>query len=292
MARNGDVEAMIGYLAPESRINRFFWAADGGRLSTSRTVAHRVTIRNARMADPPFTLDRNGFTLVRALTALAGIHDRAAIDGPYTREMETLARTLTGADLVLPMGAEVRSSHPDGGRVQPPAVRAHIDYDGPTARRIALRRYRRARPDGPEPARAMLLSLWRCVSPPPQDWPLALCDFASCARDEEVRIVKIDVAHLPEGAARFAPIAGEDRRGASGLFRFNPAHRWFHYPDMTRDEVIAIKFHDSDHGRAWRAPHCAFHDESRPDANPRESIEFRVAVYFLQNEGCQTGEDR
>jgi hypothetical protein len=43
--------------------------------------------------------------------------------------------------------------------------------------------------------------------------------------------------------------------GASALFTCNPAHRWWYYPNMTRDETIFIKFHDSDHSRAWRALH-------------------------------------
>jgi len=58
------------------------------------------------------------------------------------------------------------------------------------------------------------------------------------------------------------------------------AHRWWYFPDMTADEVIFIKFHDSDHSRAWRAPHTAFHDTSRPDAVTRESYEFRAIAYF------------
>lgn len=282
MAAAGDsIEAEIGYLSPQSRINRFFWAPEG-RLSTSITAPERVTIRNARAAGHPFTLDRHGFTLARYPTALADIRDRAGIDGLYAREVEAIAKDLTGADLVIAMGAEVRSSRADGAAIQPPAARAHIDYDEATANRIAQRRFRRAVPEGPPPTRFMLLSLWRCFSPPPQDWPLALCDFESCRDDRAVRVVRINVARLPEGDARFAPIEGEDAMGASGLFRFNPAHRWYYFPDMVRDEIIAIKFHDSDHGYARCAPHSAFHDESRPGAFPRESIEFRVAAYFME----------
>jgi len=280
MAAGDSIEAMIGYLSPDSHINRLFWAPEG-RLSTSIAVAERVTIRNARMAGHAFTLDRHGFTLARHPTSLAGIGDRAGIEGFYAREVEEIAKALTGADLVIPMGAEIRSSAPDSQRVHAPAGRAHVDYDAPTANRIAMRRFRRAMPDGPDPARFVLLSIWRCFSPPPQDWPIALCDFESCRDDREIRSVKIDVARLPEGDARLAPIEGEAEMGASGLFTFNPAHRWHYYPDMTRDEIIAIKFHDSDHGRAWRAPHCAFRDESRADAVPRESVEFRVAAYFI-----------
>lgn len=282
MAAAGDsIEAEIGYLSPQSRINRFFWAPEG-RLSTSITAPERVTIRNARTAGHPFTLDRHGFTLARYPSTLADIRDRAGVDDLYAREVEAIAKDLTGADLVIAMGAEVRSSRADGAAIQPPAARAHIDYDEATANRIAQRRFRRAMPEGPPPARFMLLSLWRCFSPPPQDWPLALCDFESCRDDRAVRVVKINVARLPEGDARFAPIEGEDEMGASGVFVFNPAHRWYYFPDMTRDEIIAIKFHDSDHGHARCAPHSAFHDEGRPGASPRESIEFRVAAYLME----------
>lgn len=274
------VAASIGYLAPESRVNRFFWAPEGRR-STSSVESRRVIIRNARTAGHDFTLDRNGFTLARCPTTLAGVGDRAAIDMLYAREVEAIARDLTGADLVIPMGAEVRSSRLGGERIQPPAARAHVDYDERTAHGIAERRYRRAFPDAPLPARFLLLSIWRCFSPPPQDWPIALCTFESSRADIVRRVVKIDVPHLPEGDALLAPIEGEEAMGASGLFTFNPAHDWVYYPDMTRDEIVAIKFYDSDHGRAWRAPHCAFQDEHRAGARPRESIEYRVAAYFM-----------
>lgn len=279
-ATGESIEALIGYLSPQSRVNRFFWAPDG-RLSTGIIAPERVTIRNARAANQPFTLDRNGFTLARYPTALTDIRDRAGIRAFYAREVEAIAKDLTGADLVVSMGAELRSSLPDGEAIHPPAARVHIDYDVKTAHRVAERRYRRVRPEGPPPARFVLLSIWRCFSPPPQDWPLALCDYQSCKDDREVRVAKIDVEQLPVGDARFATIEGEEELGASGLFTFNPAHRWYYYPDMMRDEIIAIKFHDSDDNLACRAPHSAFHDEGRASAVPRESIEFRVAVFFI-----------
>jgi hypothetical protein len=50
---------------------------------------------------------------------------------------------------------------------------------------------------------------------------------------------------------------------------------------MNRDEVIVIKFHDSDRDRAWFSAHTAFHDESRAGAQTRESIEFRTVSYWL-----------
>lgn len=275
------IEAVIDYLAPDSRINRFFWAPEG-RLSTSTSAPHRVAIHNARMAAQPFTLDRNGFTRIDAPTALASLADPEAIAKVYAPEVAAIAKQLTGADLVVTMGHELRSSANAPGRL-PPAAKAHIDYDTPTARRIAERRYRKAMPDGPDYKRFILFSLWRCFSPPPQDWPLALCDFASARDAAEVRSIKIDVPALPEGDALYAPIAGEDEMGASALFTFDPAHRWWWYPDMTRDEAIFITFHDSDHSRAWRAPHTAFHDKTTPGTVARESIEFRGCAYFIES---------
>jgi len=272
------VEATINYLSPDSRINRFFWAPEG-RLSTSISVPHRVEVHDARSAGHPFTLDEHGFALVERPTQIAGLDDRAVLDTIYAAEVMTIARDLTGTDLVVPMGYELRSS--DSGRAMlPPAARAHIDYDTPTAHRIAERRYRKAHPDGPGYGRFILFSLWRCFSAPPQDWPIALCDFESSADTAEIRSVKIDVPRLPEGDALYAPIEGEDEMGASALFAFDARHHWWWYPALTPDEAIFIKFHDSDHGRAWRTPHCAFHDETTQGTKPRESIEFRGCAYF------------
>jgi hypothetical protein len=49
---------------------------------------------------------------------------------------------------------------------------------------------------------------------------------------------------------------------------------------MTRDEVVLIKFHDSDRRRALRTPHTAFRDTSFPNARPRQSIEYRSFAFF------------
>ena len=274
------VVATINYLSPDSRINRFFWAPEG-RLSTSVSLPHRVEIHDARAAGHAFTLDEHGFALIECATQVSELADRAGLDTTYAAEVLAIAKQLTGADLIVPMGYELRSS--EAGRAMlPPAARAHIDYDTRTAHQIAQRRYRKAHPDGPGYDRFILFSLWRCFSPPPQDWPLALCDFGSSKDTAEIRSVKIDVPRLPEGDAIHAAVAGEDEMGASALFTFDIGHRWWWYPAMTRSEALFIKFHDSDHGRAWRTPHCAFHDEATPDTVARESIEFRGCAYFTK----------
>ena len=72
---------------------------------------------------------------------------------------------------------------------------------------------------------------------------------------------------------------------AATFFHHSPDHRWWYFPDMSPDEVILIKFHDSDHTRVWRCPHTAFRDSSRADAIERRSMEYRGIAYFTRDHG-------
>ncbi len=85
---------------------------------------------------------------------------------------------------------------------------------------------------------------------------------------------------LPEREAMYGPLEGERAMMAASIFAHRPQHRWWYFPDMTRDEAVFLKFHDSDHSVAWRAPHTAFRDPSRPGAKIRRSIEFRTVAFF------------
>ena len=271
------IETMIDYLVPTSRINRRFWAP-GREFNTGVYQSYPVTIRNARLAPEPFTLDRHGFCLARHASRVTDFRDPAAV-ADYPGEVAEVARALTGCDLVVPMGGQLRSPVIWGAGIQPPAAEAHVDFNTATAHRIAGRLFEKAVPGGSF-GRFIAFSLWRTFSPPPQDWPLALCEAGSVGDEDAVANVKVDVDEIPEGDALYAPIEGEEDMAAATIFHHNPAHRWWYFPDMTADEVIFIKFHDSDHDRAWRAPHTAFHDTTRPDAVTRESYEFRAIAYF------------
>ena len=59
-----------------------------------------------------------------------------------------------------------------------------------------------------------------------------------------------------------------------------PRHRWWFFPDLTADEALLFKLHDSDHSVAWRAPHTAFEAPYAAQANPRESVELRTIAFF------------
>jgi hypothetical protein len=178
------------------------------------------------------------------------------------------------------MGGMQRRSGPITPAFQPPAAEAHVDFTQRSAERIAQARYSKARPDGPGYRRFIAFSLWRALSAPPQDTPLALCDGGSVRDDEGTPNTKIDVDEIPTGEALLAPIEGEEDMTAATIFHHSPAHRWWYFPDMTPDEVILIKLYDSEHSTAWRCPHTAFRDTSRPEAHERRSMEFRGIAYF------------
>lgn len=275
----GEVRARIDYLLPGSRINRRFWAP-GREYNTGVYGPFDVVVRNARMAPRPFTLDEHGFCLGRHVTDVQDWERNFGPDSPYARQVCEVACRLTGADFAVPLGGMLRSSGATRANLQPPAAEAHVDFTQRSAERIAARLHAKARPEGPAYRRFIAFSLWRALSPAPQDTPLALCEAGSVRDEEGTHNTKVDVDEIPTGDALFADIPGEEDLTAATIFHHSPAHRWWYYPDMTPEEVILIKFYDSDHSRAWRCPHTAFRDHSRPEARERRSMEFRGIAYF------------
>ncbi len=124
------VETRIDYLIPTSRINRRFWAP-GAELNTGVYQPYPVTIRNARMAPEPFTLDRNGFCLAGHETAVRDWRDEAHVDAIYPAEVIQRTKELTGADLVVPMGGMVRSTGKTGPGAQAPAGGGRMSISPP-----------------------------------------------------------------------------------------------------------------------------------------------------------------
>ena len=273
-----EVQTTIDYLVPTSRINRRFWAP-GREFNTGVYAPYPVTIRNARLAGP-FTLDHHGFCLGQHRTRITDWENSYGPDSAYAAQVCEVAARLSGADVVVPMSGMVRTSGPTSATMQPPAAEAHVDFTQSCAARIAETNYRKSNPNGPGYQRFIAFSLWRALSAPPQDMPLALCEGSSVRDDEGTHNTKVDVTEIPTGDALYAPIEAEEKMAAATIFHYSAGHRWWYFPDMQPDEVIFIKFYDSDHSKAWRCPHTAFRDTTRTDTVPRRSIEFRAIAYF------------
>jgi hypothetical protein len=274
------VEANLDYLTPSSRINRRY-VAPGAELNTGRYEPHRVWIRNARPVQDRLNLDHQGFVLARRPSKVADFKNKAELDRVYRAEVERDVKELTGADLVVPLGSMTRSAGTTGAGVQPPASDVHVDMTAHRAGRLASALYEKHYPGKPLFTRFIASSLWRPFSAPPQDWPLAVCDGSSVDPAEGVPNIMVTVDLLPAANAIPAELPNEDELPAASVFYFNPAHRWWYFPDMSRDEVLLVKFHDSDHSVAWRTPHTSFRDPRVANAAPRESIEFRTVAFFL-----------
>jgi hypothetical protein len=285
------VRAEINYLLPGTPINRRYVSA-GVEINTGKYGPYEVTVRDARAIKRHFTLDGQGFALADCPTVITDFYDKDAMNAAYPGEAAEHIKRMTGASFVAAMGWMIRNSgdiskyqpkdgqpYVHAGGVQPPAGEAHIDTEPSRADRMAQMIYDKFRPDGPGFKRFIYGSFWRTFSPGPQDCPLALCDHRSVGDDEGVPNVLHVVDKIPEGDALFAPME-EDHLPAAAIFHFNPAHRWWYFSNMTRDEAIFIKFHDSDHSVAWRTPHTAFWDTSFPDRRPRESVELRTVAFF------------
>jgi hypothetical protein len=275
------VTATLNYVAPDSLINRRY-VFPGDEVNTGRFVPHRVTIRNARLEARLPSLDTHGFELFRHTSAVNDFRDRTEIDAVYPQEVVDAVKKLTGADLVLPTGYLLRTSGDNAARqIQPPAADVHVDMSWQSAPKTARMVFDEQGPKGQTYRRFICSSFWRTFSPPPQDWPLALCDCHSISQSNGVpnRLIFAEARPTPAEMAR--PVANEEDLPAATIFRYTPDQRWYYYPDMDRDEVVLIKFHDSDHDRAWFTAHTAFHDEARRAAHTRESIEFRTVAYWL-----------
>jgi hypothetical protein len=272
------VPGELHYLAPGSTVLRRF-TAPGVSINTGSYDPHVVPIRNGRPVQDTFRTDIHGFEIVRQPSAVTDFTDPAEMDAAYIPEVLEFVKQRTGADEVISRGAVLRRAAAPGEHAsQPQAALIHIDYSPEGAERIAARLYAEKFPDGPGYRRALATSTWRVFSPPPQDWPLALCDFRSVHDDEGMPNQLYFVDRIPDDP--FADIAESEVVTSGSEFHYNPDHEWWYFPEMTRDEVLFFVFHDSDHSRAWRVIHSAFRDPTVETPVPRHSIEVRSFAFF------------
>ena len=263
------VRGAVNYLAAMDERPKFH--AQDHRKDNLKLDLRVVDIRDAR--DAGLTLEREGITIAAHPTAVLDFRDQEAARTVYLQEVEQLIRDLTGAARVVVMGGAglryaERSPDYGTGVNSYPARFIHIDYTDTSAPDLAGRTPAAAEA---RPGRRMAgYNIWRVVSQPPQDVPLAVCDARSVAAEDLVR-----------GDAFFDVGDPPWWNFEAYLVRHNPAHRWYYYSDMRPDEALVFKSFDSDPGEAVRVPHTAFNDPSAPaDAPARVSVEARAFAFF------------
>ncbi|GHA02848.1 CmcJ/NvfI family oxidoreductase [Novosphingobium arvoryzae] len=228
-----------------------------------------MPVRDARAIGAQ--VDREGFQLVRHRSIVTDWTDRAALEAIHRAEVAALIKELTGADDVFVTSPGILRYSEKSGKAgssdnSHPARFVHVDINDATAAQFAERGA-----GGRAFTRCAAYNLWRALSPPPQDVPLAFCDIRSVAADD--LIVADAIFDPPDGAPEWS--------FESWVVGHNPAHQWYFFADMTADEAVLFKTNDSDPTRAHCVPHVAFDDPLAPaDAPPRISIEMRATAYW------------
>jgi hypothetical protein len=267
------VEAPLKYLATAQSVQGYVASVGGGdtTLHDGNYVMQTIAILNGRAQAKGFSLDREGFLLTLQPSAVGDFYDDGEIAAVYEAEVKALVRHETGARRVEIFDHTRRADSLEVQKaktIREPASIIHNDY---TARSGPIR-LRDHFPDAPEEAAALLsrrfaiVNVWRSIRGRVQRAPLALCDAMSVAPEDLVSVVR----------------QAKDRIGEIQQAVYNPAHRWYYFPEMAPDEALLIKTYDSaTDGRARFTIHTSFEDpNSAADAAPRESIETRCFVFF------------
>lgn len=258
---------VINYAAREPERPRYY-ANDHSR-DTVIVEQHVMPAHDGRALRT--SLDDAGFMLVEHRSAVADFADKEAAARIHCPEIAELVRSVTGADFVsCKAGPLMRFSERSGQAGSKdnsyPARFCHVDVSDATARAFAERSA-----EGRPFVRAAHYNVWRALSPAPQDVPLALLDARSLSGRE--LILADAIFDSPGGDWQFEGY----------VVAHDPAHRWHWYPDLSPDEAIIFKTHDSLAGVASAVPHVAFDDPaSPPDASPRVSIEMRAIAYWWE----------
>ena len=271
IAQQAAVEANINFVVDKGGVFVNIPSEGGGPKGETigQYEVKQVTIQDARAMAANLSLDREGFALVGLETEVTDFYDPDQIENIYNAELVALLKRVMGArdavvfDHTLRAGDEgIRTEK----KVREPVQRAHNDYtirSGP----VRVIDY-----FGEEEAKPLLerrfaiVNVWRPTVGAVESHPLAICDARSVVQDDLVR----------------AERRAKERIGETYRLAYNPDHKWFYFPLMQRNEAMLIKSYDSaEDGTARFTPHTAFMDpNTRPDAQPRQSIESRLFVFF------------
>lgn len=231
-------------------------------------VEHLVDIADGRPLRGAFALDVQGFELLHSPTLADDLYDEAELSTIYRPEIEQLVKSVTGAAKVQVFDHTIRSNAADrrGAQGIREAVRrVHNDYTDKSAPQRIRDLLPAAEAEARLKKRYAYINVWRPISGPLEEAPLALADARSLRPSD---LIASDLIY-------------RDRVGETYAIAWHPGQRWFYFPRMSRDEVVLIKCYDSDPAKAKLSAHTAFDDPTAPaNPRPRESIEIRTIAFW------------
>ncbi|KAG2363240.1 hypothetical protein BDR07DRAFT_1460432 [Suillus spraguei] len=225
------ITTLIYFITPPDGSRPYYRVYDDTTGKPSRNwieEPHEMQIEDVRGKEELYKLDNAGFQYGREAPKHTSFLNDDEIKREYYPESIDLIKRVTGATQVVIFDHTIRRRVP-GLDDNPQNVNQQPRHFPPTEAFALMRR------------RFQIINLWRPISHPAEDWPLALCDFRSV--DFEKELVPV---------ALVFPIG----RGLSF--------------DSIQDGSVARL-----------TPHTAFQDPNTPEGAPlRESIELRTLVFY------------
>jgi len=230
---------------------------------------YEMVVRNGRPLRETFRLDIHGFAFVDHATQVRKFTDEAERARVYDLEVQALIKKHSGAAEVVVFDHTIRTSDEEtqkSSNMRPTVKSVHNDYTETSAPRRLREIVGDAEAERRFKKRWAIIQLWRPIRGKVLIDPLAICDGRSIPKTGFIRVER-----------RYKYRTGEVYHIAH-----NPAHEWYHFPRMERDEALVFKVFDSDASKSSRfTAHSAFDDPDTPaGAPPRESIETRTFAFF------------
>ncbi|KAH8591827.1 hypothetical protein B0O99DRAFT_690373 [Bisporella sp. PMI_857] len=246
---------------------------DGFPRQNTRLEEYEINVRDVRELEP-LSFEVEGCTVLNLQSSMKykDYDDEEKVKGIYLREVSIQLREYFGASKVQIFEHRIRRRHINF----PIATGNSYQYDQPTSvvhvdttLDWVLSMVRRLNPDSAEDmlkSRVQCVNVWKPISGPVKDWPLALCSAATIdpAKDlEPCDLVYSD--YVVENMQTY----------------HTDQQKWFFMSDQLPNEAWVFLQADSNPG-AVPVPHVAIPlPEASPGAFPsRESIELRALVYY------------
>ncbi len=295
MQAQGVDARLDGFARPDARADQRILARVeelGEHLDSARVHVHDARALQAGVAPAAF-FDEHGFALVAHETAVRDWRCDPMAPDPacdvvrlYFPEIERIIRDvlLPGRKIDIQQFPLIRRGPGTENPIYGAGV--HTDYGtSPDDYEDAVAAFTmpefakawRAMYDRPEVRGSLVINFWRTIDMPEplEHMPLAVCDPATVAPEDIV----------PLGLAEFTPTGRPTNQLA---VRANPGQRWYYYPRMRPDEVLAFKNFECRKDEPGQPLHACFHSafedpSAAAGAAERTSCEHRVQVWLLDD---------
>src|SRR3984957_7396156 len=181
------IQATLNYVAATSEklVSYAYEPPPGVPTSNVQVEGHATTIHDLRPAASELALDEVGFKLLTHRSAVKNFWDEEEIKRVYYPESIDLLKRVTGATEVRVFDHTLRRRVPgqndrSTGIPRQPASLVHVDQTATSG----AARLRVAYPDEADDLlrrRVAIVNLWRPITSPVRDAPLAVCDARSVA---------------------------------------------------------------------------------------------------------------